>query len=114
MGKQNKSTVVATRRYVICITSSMARKETGPGIAPIRLTDEQANPNIDHTVSHGMVPNCAVPPPPPPNCKWYMQNAVFWDVTSCDASKNQRFGGMDHLHHQGDKNRRARNNVSSN
>jgi hypothetical protein len=43
----------------------------------------------------------------------YLKNAVFWDVTPCDSCKNQSFGGTYRLHHQGDKNRRARNNVSS-
>jgi hypothetical protein len=42
------------------------------------------------------------------------KNAVFWDVTWCDRCKNQCFVGTHHLHHQGDKNRRARNNVGSN
>jgi hypothetical protein len=39
-----------------------------------------------------------------------MKNAVFWDVTPCE---NRRFGGTYRLHHQGDKNRWARN-ASSN
>jgi hypothetical protein len=43
-----------------------------------------------------------------------MKNAVFWNVTPCGSCKNRRFGGMYRLHHQGDKNWRARNNVSSN
>jgi hypothetical protein len=42
-----------------------------------------------------------------------MQNAVFWDVTPCGSRENRRLGGMYHLHHHGDKNRRARN-VSGN
>jgi hypothetical protein len=42
-----------------------------------------------------------------------MKNAIFWDVTSCGFCENWCFGGMYHLHHQGDKNLRARNNVSS-
>jgi hypothetical protein len=33
-----------------------------------------------------------------------MENSVFWDVTP-----NRRFGGMYRLHHQGDKNQRAKN-----
>jgi hypothetical protein len=43
-----------------------------------------------------------------------MKNAVFLDVTPCGRCKNRRFGGTYRLHHQGDKNRRARNNVKSN
>jgi hypothetical protein len=43
-----------------------------------------------------------------------MKNVVLLDVTPCGSCKKQRFGGMYHLHHEGDKNRRARNNVSSN
>jgi hypothetical protein len=39
-----------------------------------------------------------------------MKNAVFRDVTPCGSCKNRRFGGTHRLHHQGDKNRRARNN----
>jgi hypothetical protein len=31
-----------------------------------------------------------------------MKNAVFGYVTPCDSSKNQRFGGMLRLHHQGE------------
>jgi hypothetical protein len=41
-----------------------------------------------------------------------VKNAIFWDVTPCGSCKNRRFGGTYRLHHQGDKNRRARN-VSS-
>jgi hypothetical protein len=43
-----------------------------------------------------------------------VKNAVFWDVTACGSCKKRLFRGTYHLHHQGDKNRRARNNVSSN
>jgi hypothetical protein len=43
-----------------------------------------------------------------------MKNAVFWDVTPCGSCKNQCFRETCHLHHQGDKNRQARYNVSSN
>jgi hypothetical protein len=39
-------------------------------------------------------------------------SAVFWDVMPCGSCKNRRFGGSYRLHHQSDKNRRARNNVS--
>jgi hypothetical protein len=43
-----------------------------------------------------------------------MKNAVFWDDTPYDSSKNQGFSGTYRLRHWGDKNRRARNNVYSN
>jgi hypothetical protein len=43
-----------------------------------------------------------------------MKNALFWDVTSCGSCKNRRFGGAQHFHDQGEKNRRARKTVSSN
>jgi hypothetical protein len=43
-----------------------------------------------------------------------MTNSVFWDVTPFGCCENRRFGGTYRLHHQGDKNRRARNNVSTN
>jgi hypothetical protein len=46
--------------------------------------------------------------------RYRKKNAVFWDVAPCGSCKYRRFGGMYRLHHQGDKNRRARNNVSSN
>jgi hypothetical protein len=46
-------------------------------------------------------------------CKSLMKNVIFWDVTSCGSCKNRLFGGTCRLHHQGDHNRRARNNVSS-
>jgi hypothetical protein len=39
---------------------------------------------------------------------------VFWDVTPGSSCKNRRFGGTYRLHHTGDQNLRARNNVSSN
>jgi hypothetical protein len=42
-----------------------------------------------------------------------MKGVVLWDVTSCDSYKSRYFGGTYRLHHQGDKIRRARNNVSS-
>jgi hypothetical protein len=41
-----------------------------------------------------------------------MKNTVFRDVTPRGSCMNGRFGGTYRLHHQGDKNRRARNNVS--
>jgi hypothetical protein len=41
-----------------------------------------------------------------------VKNAVFWDVTPRSAGKNRRFRRTYHLHHQGDKNRRVRNNVA--
>jgi hypothetical protein len=43
-----------------------------------------------------------------------MKNAVFWDVITCGSCKNWRFGGKYRLHHHGDENQRARNNISSN
>jgi hypothetical protein len=43
-----------------------------------------------------------------------MNNAAFWDVTPCAFCNNQSFGGVNRLHHQVDKNQRARNNVSTN
>jgi hypothetical protein len=42
-----------------------------------------------------------------------INNAVVWDVTSCASCKNRHFGGTYRLHHQGEKNQRAKN-VSSN
>jgi hypothetical protein len=42
-----------------------------------------------------------------------MRNAVFWDVASCGCYKNRRFGGTYRLHHQGENNQVARNNVIS-
>jgi hypothetical protein len=43
-----------------------------------------------------------------------IKNAVFWDVTLRGSCKNRRFGGTYLLHHQGEKNKRDRNNVGSN
>jgi hypothetical protein len=40
-----------------------------------------------------------------------MKNAVFFDVTPYGSCKNRRFGGAYRLHHQGDKNRQARNDL---
>jgi hypothetical protein len=42
-----------------------------------------------------------------------MMNSVFWDVTLCGCCKNRRFGGVYRLHHQDEKNYRARNVSSS-
>jgi hypothetical protein len=42
------------------------------------------------------------------------KNAVFWNVTTCDSCKNRRLGGTYRLRLQAEKNKRARNNVSSN
>jgi hypothetical protein len=47
------------------------------------------------------------------NLKSYMKNAVFWNVTKSGYCMNLRFGGTHRFHHQGDKNQRARINVSS-
>jgi dolichyl-phosphate-mannose--protein O-mannosyl transferase len=41
-------------------------------------------------------------------------NTVFWDVMQFGSYKNRRFRGTYRQHHHGDKNRRARNNVSTN
>jgi hypothetical protein len=41
------------------------------------------------------------------------KTAVFWDEEPCGSWKNRRFGGTYRLHHLGEKNRRARNNVST-
>jgi hypothetical protein len=35
-------------------------------------------------------------------------------VTPCGSFENRRFGGTYPLHHQSEKNQRARNNLSSN
>jgi hypothetical protein len=43
-----------------------------------------------------------------------LKNAVFWDVKLFGSCKNGRFVGTQRLHHQGDKNRWTRNNVSRN
>jgi hypothetical protein len=39
------------------------------------------------------------------------KNPVFCDVTQCGSCTNRRFGAMHRLHHQGDKNRRARKTL---
>jgi hypothetical protein len=43
-----------------------------------------------------------------------MKNAVFWDVAPCGSCMNRRFGVTYRLHHQGDKDQLARNNISLN
>jgi hypothetical protein len=43
----------------------------------------------------------------------YLKNVVFWDVTLCSRCNNGRFEGKYRHYHQGEKNQRARNNVSS-
>jgi hypothetical protein len=40
-----------------------------------------------------------------------MKKTVFFDITPYGPCKNRRFGGSHHLHHQGGKNLRVRNNV---
>jgi hypothetical protein len=42
------------------------------------------------------------------------ENVIFWDVTLRGCCKNLHFGGSYRIHHQGDKNGFARNNVSRN
>jgi hypothetical protein len=34
--------------------------------------------------------------------KTVLRDAVFWNVMPCGSCKNQHFGGMYCLHHQGD------------
>jgi hypothetical protein len=43
----------------------------------------------------------------------FLKNGAFWDVTPRGHRKNRRFGETHRLRHESDKNRRARNNVSS-
>jgi hypothetical protein len=43
-----------------------------------------------------------------------LKNAVFFDIMPCGSCKERLFGGMYRYHLQGDKYRRARNNVRSN
>jgi hypothetical protein len=42
-----------------------------------------------------------------------VKNAVFYDVASCESCKNGCFGRTCRLHHHGEENQRARNNVSN-
>jgi hypothetical protein len=42
-----------------------------------------------------------------------MKNAVFWDVTLCGSCKSRSVGGTYRFHQQGEKNRRAGNNMGS-
>jgi hypothetical protein len=37
------------------------------------------------------------------------KNAVFWNITACCSCKDRRFGRTYRLHHQEEKNQRARN-----
>jgi hypothetical protein len=41
----------------------------------------------------------------------HLKNAVFWDGKQRGSCKNRRFGGTYRLHHQSNKNQRAKNNV---
>jgi hypothetical protein len=43
-----------------------------------------------------------------------MKNGIFWDAMSCGSCKNRHYRGRYHLHHQGEKNLQARNNISRN
>jgi hypothetical protein len=42
-----------------------------------------------------------------------MENVVFWDMTPCGSCENRSVGGKYPLHHEGEKNQRAKNNGSS-
>jgi hypothetical protein len=42
-----------------------------------------------------------------------MKNTVFWGVAPCGFCKNRHIEGKFRLSHQGEKNRRARNNANS-
>jgi hypothetical protein len=42
-----------------------------------------------------------------------MRNATFWYVTAFDYYNNQSFERTYRLHHQGDRNPRAMNNVTA-
>jgi hypothetical protein len=46
-------------------------------------------------------------------CSATKKNGVFWDVTPCGSCKNRRHRYTYRLHHQSDKDWRARSNVSS-
>jgi hypothetical protein len=50
----------------------------------------------------------------PVKCISSLKNAVLWDVMLCASYKNRHFRGTYCLCHQGEKNERARNNISSN
>jgi hypothetical protein len=39
------------------------------------------------------------------------EECILWDVTLCGSCTNRHFGGPYRLHHQGDKNRQARNKA---
>jgi hypothetical protein len=41
-----------------------------------------------------------------------MTNVVFWDVMPCGSFKSQHFGGMYHLHLQGENNQQTRNMLA--
>jgi hypothetical protein len=43
-----------------------------------------------------------------------VKRIVFLDLTLSISCQNRRFGVAYHLHHQGRKNQRIRNNISSN
>jgi hypothetical protein len=45
---------------------------------------------------------------------YVLKNAVLCVVMPYGSCKNRNFDGTYHLHHQGDKNRRARKNISVN
>jgi hypothetical protein len=42
-----------------------------------------------------------------------VKNVVFWNIAPCGSCKNQRFIGMYRLQHQGGKDQRATNDLSS-
>jgi hypothetical protein len=42
-----------------------------------------------------------------------VKNTLFLDVIPSGSSKNRRFAGMYHLYYKGERNQRAKNNVSS-
>jgi hypothetical protein len=72
-----------------------------------RRTAERTEPQNTFFKTAPRLNNKRVPQAPP------LKDAVLWDVRPCGSCKNRRFGRRYHLHHQRDKNRRARINVSS-
>jgi hypothetical protein len=42
-----------------------------------------------------------------------LKTTIFWDMTLCGSCENRRFGGRCRLHHQGERNQLAKNNISN-
>jgi hypothetical protein len=100
VGKQKGKRPLGRSRHRWVDNSKM--DSTDIGLDDVDLIDLAQDRDLDVVMKFGLLYNVRK-----------FKNTVFSDVTRCGSCKNLRFGGTYRLHHQGDNNRRARNNVSN-